>query len=76
MECAQAISLMTEYLEGALSGRDRRLYERHLAGCPACTRHLAQMRTLVRAAGRLRAEDLPEEVVDELVALYRRLRAS
>ena len=67
---------MTEYLENALPRRERRRFERHLASCAACIRHLAQMRGVIAVAGRLRAEDLPDEVVDELVALYRRLRAS
>jgi anti-sigma factor RsiW len=76
VECAQAVDLMTDYLENALSGRERRRFERHLTSCLACMRHLSQMKALIAAAGRLRAEDLPEDVVDELIALYRRVRAS
>ena len=43
---------MTDYLEGALSRRDRKRFERHLAGCPHCTEYLAQMRVTVAATTR------------------------
>lgn len=76
MECAEAVSLMTDYLEDALPRHERRLFERHLAGCRACLRYLGDMRQPIQVAGRLRAEDLPEAVLNELVALYRQLRAT
>lgn len=75
LECRLAVELMTDYLEGALRGRDLRRFERHLAGCVACAAYLDQMRTTLALAGRLRSTDLPDEVMDELVDLYRRVRA-
>ena len=51
--CQQAVELVTGYLEGSLSGRDRRRFEAHLAGCPHCTEYLAQMRETIRLTGRL-----------------------
>ena len=32
--CQQAVELVTDYLEGTLSRRDRRRFESHLAACP------------------------------------------
>jgi anti-sigma factor RsiW len=73
--CRQAVELMTDYLEGALSGPDRARLEAHLARCPHCTEYLAQLRDVVAAAGRIEPDDLPDEAVDELVALYRAWRS-
>jgi anti-sigma factor RsiW len=73
--CQQAVELVTDYLEGALSQRARRRFEAHLAGCPHCTEYLAQMRETIRLAGRLEPEDLTPEQRDEFVELYRRWRS-
>ena len=73
--CQQAVELVTDYLEGALSQRDRVRFEAHLRGCPHCTEYLAQMRVTIAAAGRIEAAALAPEVRDELVSLYRRWQA-
>lgn len=73
--CREAVELVTDYLEGRLSGRDRARFEAHLADCPHCTRYLEQMRMTIAAAGRVEAEALAPEVRDELVTLYRRWQA-
>jgi anti-sigma factor RsiW len=70
--CRQAVELMTDYLEGALSPRDRTRFETHLAGCPHCSEYLAQIRATIAAAGQVEADDLSPEAVDDLVALFRR----
>ncbi len=69
--CRQAVALMTDYLEGALSARDRARLEAHLAGCPHCSEHLAQIRATIDVAGRVEPEDLSAEALVELVDLYR-----
>jgi anti-sigma factor RsiW len=66
--------MMTEYLEGALSPRDRTRLEAHLAGCPNCSEYLAQIRATISAAGRVEPDDLAPEALDELVSLYRQWR--
>ena len=73
--CQQAVELVTDYIEGALSRADRRRFESHLAGCPHCTEYLEQMRVTIRLSGRLEPDELPPEVRDELVALYRQWHA-
>ena len=72
--CIEVVELVTDYLEGALSRRDRRRFERHLAGCDHCTEYLAQMRETLRLTGRLVPEDLSPEMQREFTAIYRRWR--
>lgn len=75
LACRSAVELMTDYLDGALSQDDRVRFEAHLVHCDACTAYLDQMRATVAMLGHLRVDDLPDQVVDELVDLYRRHRA-
>ena len=73
--CRQMVELVTDYLEGGLSRKDRRRFERHLAACPNCTAYLEQMRSTIRATGALTPDDLSPTARDELTALYRAWRA-
>jgi anti-sigma factor RsiW len=73
--CQQAVELVTNYLEGALSRAGRRRFEAHLAACPHCTEYLAQMRKTIELTGMVTAEDLSPQMADEFIALYRRWRA-
>ena len=75
LACQQAVELVTEYLEGTLSRRDRRRFEAHLAACPNCTAYLEQIRTTIRLTGSIAPDDLSPEARDELTELYRRWRA-
>jgi anti-sigma factor RsiW len=72
--CQEVVELVTDYLEGALSQRDRRRFDRHIADCEHCTEYLAQMRETLRLTGRLVPEDLSPEMQREFTALYRRWR--
>jgi anti-sigma factor RsiW len=73
--CQQAVELVTGYLEGTLSRRERRRFEAHLAGCPHCTEYLAQMRETIRLTGRLEPQDLTPQQQEEFIDLYRRWRS-
>jgi anti-sigma factor RsiW len=72
--CQQAVELVTDYIEGSLSRADRRRFEAHLSSCPHCTAYLAQMRSTIELTGRLRSEDLPSQVSEELLGLYTQWR--
>jgi anti-sigma factor RsiW len=61
---------MTDYIEGAMSARDRARLEAHLADCPDCSEYLAQMRVTIRAVGRIEPDDLDPAALDDLVRLY------
>jgi anti-sigma factor RsiW len=73
--CQQAVELVTDYLEGALSRADHRRFEAHLAGCPHCTEYLAQIRATISLTGRITPEDLSPQAQGEFIALYRRWQA-
>ena len=51
MTCRELVQLITDYLEGGLSRRDRRRFERHLRDCDGCPTYVEQMRETVRVAG-------------------------
>jgi anti-sigma factor RsiW len=72
--CQQAVELMSDYLDGALSRRDRRRLEAHLALCDACTAYLEQLRVTIAASGVVRADDLSPDVLDSLTELFERFR--
>lgn len=69
--CQSAVELVTEYLEGALSRRERRAFERHLEACDGCDAFVAQVREVLVATGRVGPEDLAPATLDGLVGLYR-----
>jgi anti-sigma factor RsiW len=73
--CQQAVELVTDYLEGALSRRDRRRFEAHLRACPNCSAYLEQIRTTIALSGSIKPEDLTPEARNDLIDLYRRWRS-
>ncbi|MFI5036694.1 MAG: zf-HC2 domain-containing protein [Acidimicrobiales bacterium] len=72
--CRAAVELVSDYLEGALSRRDRRRLERHLAGCDGCESYLDQVRAVIAACGRVEPDDLGADVLEGLVGIYRQFR--
>jgi anti-sigma factor RsiW len=73
--CRQAVGLVTDYLEGALSQTQRRRFETHLTRCPDCPEYLAQIRAVITLAGSITPDDLTPRMRDEFIGLYRRWRA-
>lgn len=71
LPCRDFVELATDYLEGALDSEQRLLVEYHLAFCGPCVTYLDQMRAVVSAVGSLRADDVPEPVMDSLIAAFR-----
>jgi anti-sigma factor RsiW len=73
--CRQAVELVTDYLEGALSRRDRRRFEAHLKACPNCAAYLEQIKITIQLTGQIEPEDLTAEARADLTGLYRRWRS-
>ena len=71
LTCRELVELVTEYLDGSLSRRDRARFDRHIAGCPNCTAYLAQFRETIRLTGTLRVEDVDPAARDELLETFR-----
>jgi len=69
--CAELVELVTDYLEGALTGGERERFEEHLTICEGCGNILCQMRTTIALTGRLRVDDLSPEVTADLVQAFR-----
>ena len=70
--CQEMVELVTDYLDDALTRRDRRRFETHLSGCDHCTEFLQQMRTTIVLSGSLADEDLSAIRQSELLTLFRR----
>jgi anti-sigma factor RsiW len=74
LACQQAVALVTDYLDGVLSRRDRRRFEAHIGKCPNCLAYLEQIRLTIDATGAIDAEELTPEAKRDLTELYRRWR--
>jgi anti-sigma factor RsiW len=70
LTCKELVELVTDYLDGSLSRRDRRRFERHIAGCTNCTEYVAQFRETIRLTGTLREQDVSKAAADELLAVF------
>jgi anti-sigma factor RsiW len=71
MTCRELVQVITDYLEGNLSRRDRRRFEAHIRGCDGCTTYVEQMRETIRLTGVLGEDDLEPAARDELLAVFR-----
>ena len=69
--CVDLVELVTAYFEDALSERDRRRFEEHIAACDGCTRYVEQLRTTVELTGRLEESDLEPEMRNALLEAFR-----
>ena len=74
--CQQAVELVTDYLDGALSRRERRRFEAHIRSCPNCGAYLEQIRRTIALTGAVEPDDLSPEAQAELSELYRSWRST
>jgi anti-sigma factor RsiW len=70
LTCRELVELVTDYLEGSLSRRDRKRFEKHIDGCTNCREYVAQFRETIRLTGTLREQDVSKEAADELLAQF------
>ena len=71
LPCRDFVELVTEYLEGGLSARDRARFEAHLADCEYCETYLEQIRETIRVLGRLPEESLSPAAKRALLSAFR-----
>jgi anti-sigma factor RsiW len=76
LSCREVVELVTDYLEGRLSRRDRRRFEKHLSACDGCTRYVEQMRMTIRTLGKLEERDLSRKARAELLDAFRDWKGS
>lgn len=70
MACQELVEVITDYLEGTLPPADRARFEAHLQVCPHCNRYLEQFRLTIREAGRIKADELSEELTGQLLEAF------
>jgi anti-sigma factor RsiW len=75
LRCQQAVELLTDYLEGALSRRAQDRLEAHLKTCDGCRAYLEQLRATIAALGQVRLATPDPKVRAELIELYWRYHA-
>ena len=71
LTCKELVELVTDYFEDRLSVDENRRFELHVCSCTGCRVYLAQMRAVVRAAGRLAERDVPVAVREDLLNAFR-----
>jgi predicted anti-sigma-YlaC factor YlaD len=72
--CREITELVTDYLEGRLSLKQQLGFRMHVGKCKDCRAYLRQMKTTVRALGRMPAEPMPANVRDELLTRFRSMQ--
>ena len=71
LSCQELVELVTDYVEGALSGEEHERVERHLETCQGCHTYVAQMRQTIELTGRLTVEDVSPEAELALLEAFR-----
>lgn len=72
--CRDAVELVTEYLEDAMSATERRRFERHLAVCPHCTAYVEQTKLAAQVLGAVKPEPPSGETRAALIEAFRTFR--
>ena len=68
MKCEHCAKLLDEYVEGLLTPLDRASLEAHLGDCDRCAATARRLSVLVHALRDLPDEDVPEDLVETIMA--------
>ncbi|MDX6615678.1 MAG: hypothetical protein QOD60_769 [Solirubrobacterales bacterium] len=71
LACQELVEIVTAYLDGAMSRRDRKRFEAHISGCDNCTTYVEQMRQTIAATGSVAEETIDPAARDELLEVFR-----
>jgi len=71
LTCREVTELVTEYLEGAMSPRDRLDFERHLVWCSWCRDYLEHVRTTIELTGKPDYFEPPSPLREQLLEAFR-----
>jgi anti-sigma factor RsiW len=72
--CREHFAALSEYLDGELDPAVCADLEEHMDDCPPCQAFLESLRRTVDLTRHLPDQELPEEVRQELVEAYRKIR--
>ena len=70
LSCQELVELVTDYVEGALSRRNRKRFDVHISTCEHCTLYLEQLRQTIVLTGTLREAGVRPEARDALLAQF------
>jgi hypothetical protein len=71
LSCRELVELVTDYVEGALSGEERRRFEEHIDICGGCRVYLEQIRQTIELLGHVPEDGLTREAEHELLEAFR-----
>lgn len=71
LTCQQAVELVTEYLEGAMTPPTRACFERHLRTCPHCVAYVEQVRRTADVLGHVQPVPPTGATRDALLDAFR-----
>ena len=75
LSCREVTELITDYVEGALSLRDRLRFQLHIGMCRHCRAYLRQMKLTANSLGHLPEPELPPELEQELLRRFESWKA-
>jgi anti-sigma factor RsiW len=75
LTCREIVTMVTDYLDGGLDQSARLAFERHVAICPPCRAHFAQMRRTIETTGLLTVSDVSPEAELSLRNAFRHWKA-
>ena len=76
ISCQEVVELVTDYVEGALTGDEAALFEQHLNFCDGCVWYVDQIKTTVETVGDVRKEDISPEAKARLMTAFRDWKGS
>ena len=71
LSCRELVELVTDYLEGTLSKRDRLDFERHLVWCNWCRDYLEQVRVAIELTGATAVDEPTSPMRERLLEAFR-----
>jgi predicted anti-sigma-YlaC factor YlaD len=71
LTCRELVELVTDYLEGALSTKDRLDFERHLVWCSWCRDYVEQVQTTIELTGAPDVYEPPSPLREALLDAFR-----
>jgi len=66
LSCEDLMQRASEYLDEALPPGEREAFDRHLATCAGCTRHLRELLQTIQRLRSLPREPMPSEMKERL----------
>jgi anti-sigma factor RsiW len=70
MSCKEFVELVTDYLEGRMPADEAERFGAHMEVCPPCLVYLDQMRTTLKALGRIPEESIPAGAREEILHAF------